>query len=54
VLASRLDLPAGSIAVFADPQGAVFALLWSGEYDDDQSKRSSRKLLRFFCLRCER
>ena len=34
VLAGRLDLPAGSIAVFADPQGAVFALLSSGEYDD--------------------
>ena len=26
-------MPQGSIAVFADPQGAVFAL-WTGEYDD--------------------
>ena len=33
VLAGRMEMPSGSIAVFADPQGAVFAL-WSGDYDD--------------------
>jgi predicted enzyme related to lactoylglutathione lyase len=33
VLAGPMRMPAGSIAVFADPQGAVFAL-WSGQYED--------------------
>jgi uncharacterized protein len=34
VLVGRMDLPAGSFAVFTDPQGAVFAALWSDQYDD--------------------
>ena len=34
VVAGRLDLPRGSMAVFADPQGAVFAALSSDFYDD--------------------
>jgi predicted enzyme related to lactoylglutathione lyase len=33
-LSDPFALAAGRIAVFADPQGAVFAL-WSGRYDDD-------------------
>jgi predicted enzyme related to lactoylglutathione lyase len=33
VLTGPVRMPAGSIGVFADPQGAVFAL-WTGEYDD--------------------
>jgi predicted enzyme related to lactoylglutathione lyase len=33
LLAGPIRMPTGSIAVFADPQGAVFAL-WSGEYED--------------------
>jgi predicted enzyme related to lactoylglutathione lyase len=33
LLAGPMRMPAGSIAVFADPQGAVFAL-WSGDYED--------------------
>ena len=33
LLAGPMQMPQGSIAVFADPQGAVFAL-WTGEYDD--------------------
>jgi uncharacterized protein len=34
LVAPRMDLPRGSIAVFTDPQGAVFAALWSDSYDD--------------------
>jgi uncharacterized protein len=33
VLTGPVRMPQGSIAVAADPQGAVFAL-WTGEYDD--------------------
>ena len=28
-----VQMPAGTFAVLADPQGAVFAV-WTGEYDD--------------------
>jgi predicted enzyme related to lactoylglutathione lyase len=34
VLNGPAQMPAGSIAIVADPQGAVFAL-WSGDYDPD-------------------
>jgi uncharacterized protein len=34
VVAPRMDLPGGSIAVFTDPQRAVFAALSSDSYDD--------------------
>ena len=34
VVARKMDLPGGSIAVFTDPQGALFAALWSDSYDD--------------------
>ncbi len=33
VLNGPIRMPQGSIAVFGDPQGAVFAV-WTGEYDD--------------------
>jgi len=33
VLAGPMRMPQGSIAVFADPTGAVFAL-WTGQYED--------------------
>jgi predicted enzyme related to lactoylglutathione lyase len=33
VLNGPLRMPQGTIAVLADPQGAVFAL-WTGEYED--------------------
>ena len=29
-----VNVPAGTFAVLADPQGAVFAALTSGQYDD--------------------
>jgi predicted enzyme related to lactoylglutathione lyase len=34
VMAGRMEMPGGSIAVLSDPQGAVLAL-WHGGYDDD-------------------
>jgi predicted enzyme related to lactoylglutathione lyase len=33
VVEGPVHMPAGTIGVFADPQGAVFAL-WTGQYDD--------------------